>query len=74
MKIKFILFALSLCIAKVPFAYALSWSFKQDKNVDQILIGNDGVNENTQAIRTDTNKIFIQGDNFSKNLQITYCV
>lgn len=69
MKIKFILFALSLCVAKVPFAYALSWSFNQDKNVDQILIGSDGANENIQTIRTDTNKIFIQGNNFSKNLQ-----
>ncbi len=69
MKIKFILFALSLCVAKVPFAYALSWSFNQDKNIDQILIDSNGANENIQTIRTDTNKIFIQGNGFSKNLQ-----
>lgn len=70
MKIKFILFALSLCLAKVPFAYALSWSFHQDSNFDQIIVSNNTAKEKIQTIRTDSNKILIQGKNFSKDLQL----
>lgn len=69
MKIKFILFALSLCLAKVPFAYALSWSFHQDKNFDQIIVSNTA-KEKIQTIRTDSNKILVQCKNFSKDLQL----
>lgn len=70
MKIKFILIALSLCLAKVPFAYALSWSFHQDRNVDQIIVSNNTAKEKIQTIRTDSNKILVQGKNFSKDLQV----
>lgn len=70
MKIKFILFALSLCLAKVPFAYALSWSFNQNRNFDQIIIRNNSAKEKIQTIRTDSNKILIQGKNFSQDLQL----
>lgn len=70
MKIKFILFALSLCLAKVPFAYALSWSFNQEKNFDQIIISKNTAKEKIETIRIDTNKILIQGKNFSQNLQL----
>lgn len=70
MKIKFILFALSLCLAKVPFAYALSWSFHQDRNFDQIIVSNNTAKEKIQTIRTDSNKILVQGKNFSQDLQL----
>ena len=70
MKIKIILSALLLTFANIPFAHALTWSFAQNNNFDQIIISNNLNKEKIETIRTDTNKILIQGKNFDKNLQL----
>lgn len=70
MKIKALLAALILFSAKTPFAYGLSWSFSQDGNFDQIIVSSDGSNEKIETIRTDSNKILIQGKNFDSSLQL----
>lgn len=70
MKIKVILTALLVFLAKTPCAFALSWSFQQDSNFDQIVISNNTANENIETIRTDKNKILIQGKGFEKKLQL----
>ncbi len=70
MKIKVVLTALMLVLAKTSFAHALSWSFSQDKNFDRIIVSDNAENEQISTIRTDSNKILIQGKNFGQNLQI----
>lgn len=70
MKIKVIPFALALILSKVPVSYALTWSFNQDKNFDQIIVSNNTAKEKIETIRTDSNKILIQGKNFERNLQL----
>lgn len=70
MKIKIILSALLLTFAKIPFAHALTWSFVQNNDFDQIIISNNLNKEKIETIRTDNNKILIQGKNFDKNLQL----
>lgn len=70
MKIKVILLALIVFLAKVPAAQAISWSYNQDKNFDQIIVSNNTAKEKIETIRTDSNKILIQGKNFENNLQV----
>ncbi len=70
MKIKVILFALIFFLSKVPVSHALSWSFNQDKNFDQIIVSNNTAKEKIETIRTDSNKILIQGKNFEHHLQL----
>lgn len=69
MKIKAILTALLMISAKIPFAYGMSWSFNQDKNFDQIIVSQAN-DTKIETIRTDSNKILVQGKNFDQNLKL----
>ncbi len=68
MKIKVILLALIVFLAKVPAAQAISWSYNQDKNFDQIIVSNNTAKEKIETIH-DVAGIYIFK---AKTLKIIY--